>query len=70
MLIAKVLNHRCSLILHQICGIQVLQEFLNQNKGSDMLGIKLSDMDFQFENFKDLVEDLRSGSHCNQPSWR
>ncbi|KAF7112315.1 hypothetical protein RHSIM_RhsimUnG0242100 [Rhododendron simsii] len=49
---------------------KVLQEFLNQNKGSDMLGIKLSDMDFQFENFKDLVEDLRSGSHCNQPSWR
>jgi myb proto-oncogene protein len=49
---------------------KVLQEFLDQNKGSDMLGIKISDMDFQFENFKDLVEDLRSGSDCNQPSWR
>ncbi|XAR56028.1 hypothetical protein NMG60_11036309 [Bertholletia excelsa] len=49
---------------------KVLQDFLNQTKGSDMLGTKISDMDFQLENFKDLVEDLRSSNEGSQPSWR
>ncbi|CAL5398979.1 unnamed protein product [Camellia sinensis] len=49
---------------------KVLQDFLNQNRGSDMLGISISDMDFQLENFKDLVEDLRSISEGSHPSWR
>ncbi|KAL7260960.1 hypothetical protein ACSBR1_006597 [Camellia fascicularis] len=49
---------------------KVLQDFLNQNRGSDMLGISISDMDFQFENFKDLVEDLRSSSEASHPFWR
>ncbi|CAL5421596.1 unnamed protein product [Camellia sinensis] len=49
---------------------KVLQDFLNQNRGSDMLSISISDMDFQLENFKDLVEDLRSSSEGSHPSWR
>ncbi|CAL5419197.1 unnamed protein product [Camellia sinensis] len=49
---------------------KVLQDFLNQNRGSDMLSISISDMDFQLENFKDLVEDLRSSSEGSHPSCR
>ncbi|KAF8408072.1 hypothetical protein HHK36_007213 [Tetracentron sinense] len=42
-----------------------LQGFLNQTKESDMLTYKISEMDFLFEDFKDLVEDLKS---CNMGS--
>ncbi|XP_052174025.1 transcription factor MYB124 [Diospyros lotus] len=49
---------------------KVLQGFLHQTKGSDMLSTTISDMDFQLENFKDLVEDLRSSIEGSQPPWR
>uniref|UniRef100_A0A5B7B1D9 Uncharacterized protein n=2 Tax=Davidia involucrata TaxID=16924 RepID=A0A5B7B1D9_DAVIN len=48
---------------------KVFQDFLSQTKGSDMLNFRLSDMDFQLENFKDLVEDL-SSNEGSRPSWR
>lgn len=49
--------------------IQVLQGFLNQSKENDIIGFKVSDIDFHLEDFKDLIEDLSSneGSH---PSLR
>ncbi|KAL6983515.1 Transcription factor [Sarracenia purpurea var. burkii] len=46
---------------------KVLQEFLNHSKWSHILRI---DGDFQFENFKDLVEDIRSSNEDIRPSWR
>ncbi|GFY88431.1 duplicated homeodomain-like superfamily protein [Actinidia rufa] len=49
---------------------KVLRDFLNQSKESDMLGIKISDIEFQFENFKDLIEDIRSSNEGSRPSWR
>ncbi|XP_059655893.1 transcription factor MYB124 isoform X2 [Cornus florida] len=49
---------------------KILQDFLNQTKGSDLLRFGLSDMDSQFENFKYLVEDLRSSNEGSQSSCR
>ena len=50
--------------------MQVLQDFLNQSKESDILRYKISDFDFQFEDFKDLLDDLRSSNEGSRPSWR
>ncbi|XP_062111660.1 transcription factor MYB124 isoform X2 [Humulus lupulus] len=49
---------------------KVLQDFLNQSKESDILRYKLSDFDFQLEDFKDLLDDLKSGNEGSRPSWR
>ncbi|XP_057950230.1 transcription factor MYB88 isoform X3 [Malania oleifera] len=49
---------------------KALQDFLNQSKESDMLRFKFSGMDFQLEDFKDLVDDLRSSEEGSRPSWR
>ncbi|KAI3467376.1 hypothetical protein Pfo_024039 [Paulownia fortunei] len=47
-----------------------LQDFLKQNKESDLLTFGNSDTDFQLEKFKELVEDLRSSNEGSRPSWR
>ncbi|KAF8378420.1 hypothetical protein HHK36_029759 [Tetracentron sinense] len=39
-----------------------LQDFLNQNKESDLLRYKVTKMDFLFEDFKGLVEDLKNSN--------
>ncbi|XVE85903.1 hypothetical protein DITRI_Ditri17bG0128800 [Diplodiscus trichospermus] len=49
---------------------KVLQDFLNQSKENDMLRYTISDIDFQLEDFKDLLEDLRSSNEGSRPSWR
>ncbi|XP_052185515.1 transcription factor MYB124-like isoform X2 [Diospyros lotus] len=49
---------------------EVLQDFLHQTNGSDVLNNRIYDMDFQLEVCKDLVEDLRSSNEGSQPSWR
>ncbi|XP_050375201.1 transcription factor MYB124-like isoform X3 [Argentina anserina] len=49
---------------------KVLQDFLNQSKGSDILGCGIRDFDFQLEDLKYLLQDLRSTSEGCQPSWR
>ncbi|KAJ9709243.1 hypothetical protein PVL29_000952 [Vitis rotundifolia] len=49
---------------------KVFQDFLNQTKESDMLRFNISEMDFQLEDFKDFVEDLRSSNEGSRPSWR
>lgn len=50
---------------------QVVQNFLKNSKESENLGFNIADMDFRLENFKDLVDDMRS---CNNGSshdyWR
>lgn len=46
---------------------KVLQDFLSQNKEGDMYNIA---DDFQLEDFKDLLEDLRSTNKATQSSWR
>ncbi|WCJ27606.1 myb domain protein 88 [Euphorbia peplus] len=48
---------------------KVLQDFLNQSKENDIFKNKLSDMDFQLEDFRDLIEELRSLNDESQ-SWR
>lgn len=50
--------------------VQALQEFLKQNKESDLLTFTNPDTDFQLEKFKDLVEDLRNSNEGGRPSWR
>ncbi|XP_039065377.1 transcription factor MYB88-like [Hibiscus syriacus] len=49
---------------------KVLQDFLNQSKENDTLRYTISDIDFQIEDFKDLLEDLRSSNEGSQTSWR
>ncbi|XP_015575305.1 transcription factor MYB124 isoform X1 [Ricinus communis] len=49
---------------------KVLQDFLNRSKENDILGYRISDIDFQLEDFKDLIEDLRSSYDGSRPSWR
>ncbi|XP_012067596.1 transcription factor MYB124 isoform X2 [Jatropha curcas] len=48
---------------------KVLQDFLNQ-KENDIFRCRIADIDFQLEDFKDLIEDLRSCNDGSQPSWR
>ncbi|KAG8654087.1 transcription factor MYB124 isoform X2 [Manihot esculenta] len=48
---------------------KVLQDFLNQ-KENDILRYRFTDMDFRLEDFKDLIEDLRSSNDGSRPSWR
>ena len=50
--------------------VQVLQDFLNQNKESDEFCFRISDMDVQLDILKDLVEDLQGSFEGNQASWR
>ncbi|KAL0421146.1 UNVERIFIED_CONTAM: Transcription factor [Sesamum latifolium] len=47
-----------------------VQDFLKQNKESDLLTCGNPDTDFRFEKFKELVEDLRSSNEGSRPSWR
>ncbi|XP_065861435.1 transcription factor MYB124-like [Euphorbia lathyris] len=49
---------------------KVLQDFLNQSKENDIFKHKLSDIDFQLEDFRHLIEDLRSISDESQLPWR
>ncbi|KAF2325418.1 hypothetical protein GH714_027893 [Hevea brasiliensis] len=48
---------------------KVLQDFLNQ-KENDILRYRFTDIDFQLEDFKDFIEDLRSSNDGSRPSWR
>lgn len=50
--------------------VQVLQDFLNKGKENDLLRYGLPDIDFQLEEFRDLIGDLRSSYEDNDPSWR
>ncbi|KAB1994162.1 hypothetical protein ES319_D13G081000v1 [Gossypium barbadense] len=49
---------------------KMLQDFLNQSKENDILRYTMSDIDLQLEDFKDLLEDLRSSNEGSRPSWR
>ncbi|XVE53264.1 hypothetical protein DITRI_Ditri02bG0190100 [Diplodiscus trichospermus] len=49
---------------------KVLQDFLNQSKENGIFRYTISDIDFQLEDFKDLLEDLRSSNEESRPSWR
>ncbi|XP_024995021.1 transcription factor MYB124-like isoform X2 [Cynara cardunculus var. scolymus] len=48
---------------------KAVQDFLNHTKESDKLRFHISDMEFQLENFKILVEDIRSCRDDNQRFW-
>lgn len=50
--------------------VQALQDFLKQNKESDLLTFTNTDADFQLEKFKDLMEDLTNDDEGSRPSWR
>ncbi|KAI5679066.1 hypothetical protein M9H77_10016 [Catharanthus roseus] len=49
---------------------KVLQDFLNQPKESDEVSFRISEMSFQLENIKDLIEDLQGSNDCSRQSWR
>lgn len=49
---------------------KVLQDSLNQSNENDLFKYNLSDIDFQLEDFRDLIEDLRSINDERQLSWR
>lgn len=67
----KILSSFCvySLIFRSY-GTQVLQEFLSHKKDADILHDCITDTDLQFEDFKVMVEDLRSSNEGSQTSWR
>lgn len=48
----------------------MLQDFLNQPKESDEVSFRISEMSFQLENIKDLIEDLQGSNDCSRQSWR
>ncbi|XP_061973781.1 transcription factor MYB124-like isoform X2 [Populus nigra] len=48
---------------------KVLQDFLNRSK-ENVHGQKICDIDFKLDDFKDLIEDLRSSNDGSRPSWR
>ncbi|GLT36963.1 hypothetical protein SLA2020_113070 [Shorea laevis] len=48
---------------------KILQDFLNQSKEKD-IRYRASDFDFQLDDFKHLLEDLRSSNEGIHPSWR
>lgn len=58
------------LLLLLFLMVQVLQDFFNKSKENDIFRYGLPDIDFQLEEFKDLVEDLRSSNEDSQASWR
>ncbi|XP_058096568.1 transcription factor MYB124 [Magnolia sinica] len=47
-----------------------LQDFLLRTEENEMLRSKIAGMDFLLEDFKDLVEELKSGNMGNTLSWR
>nr|DAD34818.1 TPA_asm: hypothetical protein HUJ06_005458 [Nelumbo nucifera] len=47
-----------------------LQEFLSRTKEGDFDTYKISEVDFLTEDFKNLVEDLKSSNMGNELSWR
>ncbi|XP_075658417.1 transcription factor MYB124-like isoform X1 [Castanea sativa] len=49
---------------------KALQDFLNRSKECDILNYRFPDIDLQLEDFKDLVDDLRSCNEGSQQSWR
>ncbi|KAJ4901224.1 myb domain protein 88 [Raphanus sativus] len=49
---------------------KVLQDFFNKSKENDVFRYGLPDIDYQLEEFKDLVEDLRISNEDSQASWR
>ncbi|XP_073014582.1 transcription factor MYB124-like isoform X2 [Primulina eburnea] len=48
----------------------VLQDFLKQNKESDLLTFKDSDTRFQLKKFKELMENVTCSNECSDPSRR
>ncbi|CAM8879793.1 unnamed protein product [Rhodiola kirilowii] len=50
---------------------KVFQDYLNKNKENEIQGCQISDMDLHLEDFKDMLEDLRSNNEISQTSsWR
>ncbi|KAM7269308.1 hypothetical protein ACFE04_024805 [Oxalis oulophora] len=49
---------------------KVLQDFLNRSKENDIISYKTPDFDLQFEDFRGLIEDLRSSNEGSQQSLR
>ncbi|XP_073140452.1 transcription factor MYB124 isoform X2 [Henckelia pumila] len=48
----------------------LLQNFLKQNKESDLLMHKDSDTSCQLKKFKELMENITCSNECSVPSWR
>ncbi|KAG9451225.1 hypothetical protein H6P81_011190 [Aristolochia fimbriata] len=47
-----------------------LQDFLIQTEESELWRNKIADMDILLDDFKDLIEDIKSGSPGSRLSWR
>ncbi|KAJ8569916.1 hypothetical protein K7X08_006493 [Anisodus acutangulus] len=47
-----------------------LQDFLQQTKDGDMLKFQLPEMNFQPDDYKNLIADARSNNEGSRPSWR
>ncbi|XP_043725205.1 transcription factor MYB124-like [Telopea speciosissima] len=47
-----------------------LQDFLNQNKDSNLLNYRISETDFLLDDYRDLAEELACGNMGSQPSRR
>ncbi|XP_051122627.1 transcription factor MYB124-like [Andrographis paniculata] len=53
-----------------LSSLAALQNFRKQNKGSDSITFNRSEAEFQIENCREMVEDLRSSNEGSIPSWR
>ncbi|CAN6980543.1 unnamed protein product [Brassica rapa subsp. trilocularis] len=53
-----------------IMYVQVLQDFMNKDKKNYILRYGLPDINFQLEEFRDLIDVLRSSYEDNHSSWR
>ncbi|KAK4358131.1 hypothetical protein RND71_023741 [Anisodus tanguticus] len=49
---------------------KILQDFLQQTKDGDMLKFQLPEMNFEPDDYKNLIADSRSSNEGSRPSWR
>ncbi|KAL8104726.1 transcription factor MYB124 isoform X1 [Apium graveolens] len=49
---------------------KILHDFLNQSKDGDMIRLRISDMDYELANSKDMAHDLKSSKEDSILSWR
>ncbi|KAK4715630.1 hypothetical protein R3W88_013968 [Solanum pinnatisectum] len=49
---------------------KILQDFLQQTKDGDTLKFQLPEMNFEPDDYKNLIADSRSSNESSRPSWR
>nr|AAT39952.2 Myb-like DNA-binding protein, putative [Solanum demissum] len=67
----KLVCTECAETLMEKCEfVQILQDFLQQTKDGDTLKFQLPEMNFEPDDYKNLIADSRSSNEGSRPSWR